>query len=169
MFNGSLAFDAWAVDGSGNQSAPQTVDIEVQNQLVSKTFTAHVCFPQTTTCDTQAELPLDATIATAAAVHAVGQLTLTAKNSDADPIWGAGALTVSSTTGGTAIVYGFCGSLGGDTVECDVPGVLLLPNSGKGAAQDYGYAAMMGYVGRNVKQLTGSFAGDITWTLTWPQ
>src|SRR5262249_7104362 len=133
LFNGGVTWDAYALDTSGNISTAQNASFQVQNQLQSISFSGHVCFPATPTCPRETTPLITSTIATEAAVHATGTLTLTVKNSTADPIWGAGVTYWQGSFSAT----GYCGSLYGDPVDCDIPDAIhLLPNSGKGSATD---------------------------------
>ncbi len=156
LFNGSAAVSAIAIDVFGNTSAPQSRSFSIVNQLVSQSWTAHVCWPSTPSCPNITPwLPVTTGVATEAATHLQGSVTYTFQQfiriSD---FW------VEVSSPGSAY---YCGT-DGTSVDC-YPTVTLLPDPGRGRYSNYAGAQIDGISQKaNAKE-----EADVHWTLTYPQ
>jgi thermitase len=154
IFNGSISLTVLAVDTFGN-SAAQNLDFNVQNELVTQSWTSHLCWPSSGNCSNVTPwLPVTTEIATEAAMRLQGTAAYTGQEGlKASDFW----LQVAS---GNNIYY--CGT-DGPTVTCDPP-LTLLPN-GSRSYSNYTGAQIDGISQRG----KGSEQADVQWTLTYPQ
>jgi thermitase len=156
IFNGSANVSAIATDVFGNTSAPQDRSFSIVNQLVSQSWTAHVCWPSTQACPNITPwLPVTTGVATEAATHLQGTVTYTSQQfiriSD---FW----VQVSSP----GFAY-YCGT-DGTTVDC-YPTLTLAPDPGRGRYSNYTGAQIDGIS----QKATAKEEADVHWTLTYPQ
>src|SRR5262249_11199409 len=125
VFNSSITVSAFAVDVFGNASLAQNLDLNVQNQLITQTGTAHLCWPATSSCPNTIWQPVTTGVATEAAVHLQGTVTYNfQQNVKASDFW----LQVTAMTSSAGSVY-YCG-VSTTAVDC-YPPVLLEPDGSK--------------------------------------
>jgi len=155
VFNSPVTVSAFAVDAFGNTSPAQNLDFTIQNQLVSQSWTSHLCWPSSGNCSNVTPWqPVTTGIANEAAIHLRGTVTYTAQQGlQASDFW----LQVAS---GNNIYY--CGT-DATTVDC-YPSLTLLPN-GSRSYSNYAGAQIDGISQRG----KGSEQADVQWTLTYPQ
>lgn len=76
VFNGPITVSASAVDVFGNTSPAQNLDFTIQNQLVSQSWTSHLCWPSSGGCSNVTSWqPVTTGVATEAAIHLHGTVT----------------------------------------------------------------------------------------------
>ena len=155
LFNGSVSLSALASDVFGNPSTVQDRSFNIQNGLVSQSWTQHLCWPRTSTCPVTTWVPVTTGVATEAATHLQGTVTYTSgKNIKSSIFW----LKVSSPGFGY-----YCGTFG-TTVDC-YPTLTLQPDTTK-TNVNYSGAQLDG---TPVNNNPASEQGDVRWTLTYPQ
>jgi thermitase len=157
LFNGLVNISAVATDIFGNTSAPQDVAFTVQNQLVSQSWTAHVCFPSTPSCSNITNwLPVTTPVQTAAATHLQGTVTYSTQ-CRYPSFW------VQITNGGETY---YCGTYG-TTVDCYPSVSLLPPVSSRQGSWSSNYVG--GQIDCASTKQGGSAEANINITLTYPQ
>jgi thermitase len=160
MFNSSITLSAFAVDAFGNTSAAQSLNLTVQNKLVTQTGTAHLCWPSSSSCPNTIWQPVTAGVVTAAATHLQGTVSYDAlsntKNAD---FW---LQVYGANSDGSAHVY-YCGTAQ-TTVDC-FPALLLQPDGTKTLSNYSG--GQIDLISPNKGPASGS--ATINWTLTYPQ
>ncbi len=163
VFNGPLTLSVSAVDVFGN-TVPQDLDLSVQNNLVTQTGTANLCWPSTTSCPHTIWQPVTTGVATAAATHLHGTVTYgTLTNTNYQDFW-LQVGTVTKSAGVSNVVLYFCG-MPTTTVDCyPDPGFILL-QPGKNSANYSG--GQIDLISPNKNPSSGS--ATINWTLTYPQ
>ncbi len=156
VFNSSISVSAFAVDAFGNTSTAQNLDFTIQNNLVTQSWTAHLCSPSSGSCSYITPLlPVTTNIATEAATHLHGTVT-----------YGVQQGIKASTFWVWQVSQGFGYFCGTDTnvVDC-YPTLLLEPNSKNSPNSNYSVAEIDGILQKS----TGNEQADIQWTLTYPQ
>lgn len=155
LFNGAVTISAVAVDAFGNTSSPQMRDFSVLNTLVTYSGSANLCWPATTACPSTIWLPVTTGVATEAATHLQGTVVYTSQqNIKASDFW----LQVSSSSN----AY-YCGTPG-TSVDC-YPPITLEPDGTKSYSNYSG--GQIDAIAR--KPGTEREAGQVQWTLTYPQ
>jgi thermitase len=161
VFNGPATLSAVAVDVFGNPSPVLTRSFNVQNRLVSQSWTQALCSPSTSTCPNTVWLPVTTGATTEAATHLQGTVSYSLqKNVYSSSFW----LQVSGSTESTTFAY-YCGT-NGTTVDCYPPFPFgLYPDSTRNYSNYSG-----GQINANSSNKNpASEAGTIHWTLTYPQ
>jgi len=155
LFNGSVSVSVLATDVFGNTSALQNRSFNIQNRLVSQSWTQHLCWPSSGNCSNVGPwLPVTTGVATEAATHLQGTVTYSSqRNIRSTSFW----LQLASPNG----VY-YCGT---DTTTVDCYPKLTLAPDGTKNFLDYSGAQIDG----NTQKNGGSEEGDVRWTLTYPQ
>jgi len=158
VFNSAITVSAFAVDASGNTSAAQNLDLNVQNKLVTQSGTAHVCWPSSSSCGNNVWQTVTTGVATEAATHLHGTVTYTSQQ---NVKYSEFFVQVASVNGNSSTAYA-CGVLT-TTVDC-YPTLLLEPD-GKSPSNFSGGQIIA--VPKNSNP--ASEQADIQWTLTYPQ
>jgi thermitase len=161
VFNSSIIVSLFAVDVFGNTSAAQNLNLTIQNNLVTQSGTAHVCWPSSSSCrNYSAWQPVTTGVATEAATHLQGTVTYSSQqNVKYSDFW----LQVASTTASGPLMY-YCGVIT-TTVDC-YPPLTLQPDIGRTFSNFSG--GQIDVVPKNFNNLSSEQA-DIQWTLTYPQ
>jgi thermitase len=156
LFNGAASVSAIAIDTFGNTSAGQDRSFSIANQLVSQSWTAHLCWPSSPSCSNITPwLPVTTGVATEAATHLQGTVTYTSQQFiRVSDFW----VQVSSPNG----AY-YCGT-DGTTVDC-YPTVTLVPDTSKGGHPNYAGAQIDGIA----QKTSAREEANVQWTLTYPQ
>jgi hypothetical protein len=160
LFNGPVALSALATDIFGNSSALESRSFNIQNRLVSQSWTSHLCWPSSGSCSNVSPwMPVTTGVATEAATHLHGTVTYSSQqNVQSSDFW----LQVASVDPSGTFVY-YCG-VATTTVDC-YPSLLLAPDGSK---------TFSNYTGGQIDVISsgkksGSEQADIQWTLTYPQ
>ncbi len=157
VFNGLVNITAVATDSFGNTSVPQDVAFTVQNQLVSQSWTSHVCFPSTPACSNLTHwLPVTTPVQTTAATHLQGTVTYSTQ-CRYPSFW-------VQITNGAATYY--CGT-DGTTVDCYPSVPMLPPITSRQGSWSSNYVG--GQIDCSSTKQGGSAEADINITLTYPQ
>jgi thermitase len=162
VFNSSISMSAFAVDVFGNTSAPQNLDLTIQNRLVTQTGTGHVCWPSSASCRNYTEWqPVTTGVATEAATHLQGAVSYDGLNNTryAD-FW----LQVYSANSDGSTQASSCGTAQ-TTIDC-FPALLLQPDGTRTPSNYSGGQIVL--IAPNTKQ-SASGSATINWTLTYPQ
>lgn len=161
VFNGLITLSLFAVDVFGNASAAQSLDLTVQNKLVTQSGTAYVCWPSSSTCENVTPwFPVTTGVATEAAPHLHGTVSYGGLNNTkyAD-FW---LQVLSYNADGSGQEY-FCGT-DQTTVDCYPP--LLLEPDGSKTLSNYS-GGQIDLISPNKNPASGN--ATINWTLTYPQ
>jgi thermitase len=160
LFNGPVALSALATDIFGNSSALESRSFNIQNRLVSQSWTSHLCWPSSASCSNVSPwMPVTTGVATEAATHLHGTVTYSSQqNVQSSDFW----LQVASVDPSGTFVY-YCG-VATTTVDC-YPSLLLAPDGSKTFSNYTGGQIDVSSSGKK----SGSEQADIQWTLTYPQ
>jgi thermitase len=161
VFNGAITVSAFAVDVFGNTSTAQNLDLTIQNNLITQSGTAYLCWPSSSSCRNYTEWqPVTTGVTTEAATHLQGTVTYSSQqNVRYSDFW----LQVASTTASGTLMY-YCG-VATTTVDCYPP--LLLQPDGSRTFSNYS-GGQIDVVPKNFNNPSSEKA-YIQWTLTYPQ
>jgi len=161
VFNGAITVSAFAVDVFGNTSTAQNLDLTIQNNLITQSGTAHLCWPSSSSCRNYTEWqPVTTGVTTEAATHLQGTVTYSSQqNVRYSDFW----LQVASTTASGTLMY-YCG-VATTTIDCYPP--LLLQPDGSRTFSNYS-GGQIDVVPKNLNNPSSEKA-YIQWTLTYPQ
>jgi thermitase len=160
LWNGSQAVSAIASDIFGRTSPPQGISFTIQNNLVTQTGTANLCYPATSSCPSSIYQPVTTGVAIPAASHLQGTVSYgSLTNTRSASFW----LQVASIDpNGNVSIY-LCGT-SATTVDC-YPKFLLQPDGSKRVSNTSG--GQIDLMSSNNKPASGT--ATINWTLTYPQ
>jgi hypothetical protein len=147
LFNSTVNISAVASDAFGNPSTVQNRSFNIQNRLVSQSWTQHLCYPSTDSCPSQVWFPVITGVATEAATHLQGTVSFS-KNDRSAIYW----LWVARP----GFSY-FCGSYG--AVDC-YPSLTLALDSRNSHSN---------YSGSQITTSGAAMEADVRWTLSYPQ
>jgi thermitase len=160
LWNGSQTVSAIATDIFGWTSSPQSISFTIQNNLVTQSGTANLCYPATSSCPNSISQPVTTGVAVAAASHLQGTVSYGSLTStQSASFW----LQVASVDpSGNVSIY-LCGT-STTTVDC-YPALLLQPDGSKSVSNYSG--GQIDLLSPNSKPASGT--ATINWTLTYPQ
>jgi thermitase len=161
VWNGSQTVPAFAVDIFGNTSSAQNLVFTVQNQLVTQTGTAYVCWPSSSGCPNVSPWqPVTTGVSTQAATHLQGTVSYGAlSNTKVADFW---LQVFAYSADGSGQEY-LCGT-DQTAVDC-YPQLLLQPDGSKSPSNYSG--GQIDLASPNKNPASGS--ATINWTLTYPQ